>query len=120
MRDRSGILWIVSSMIEREENEMDEREELQAEILVFGDPRRCPRHGEVISTPDGMHDWDCGSCEREMDDAWHAEQDAAAQAADPEGYARKLATIERDAKLAAQALADERAYAAEHPDEVIF
>lgn len=35
----------------------------------FGDPRRCPRHpGQVTSSPDGMHDCPCGSCEMGMED----------------------------------------------------
>jgi len=33
----------------------------------FGDPRRCPRHGQVTSSPDGMFDAPCGACEAEMD-----------------------------------------------------
>ena len=39
--------------------------ELQDEIGgELGDPRRCPRHPNVItSSPDGMHDGLCGECE---------------------------------------------------------
>jgi hypothetical protein len=32
-----------------------------------GDPRRCLRHGTVISSPDGMFDGLCGACEAEAD-----------------------------------------------------
>ena len=43
-----------------------------------GDPRRCPRHPHVAtSTPDGLHDMDCGDCEAE------AEADRAPSAAAP-------------------------------------
>ncbi len=45
-----------------------EREELDAEAgAVYGDPRRCPKHGRVTSSPDGMFDGLCGACESEMD-----------------------------------------------------
>lgn len=39
-------------------------DELGAE---FGDPRRCPIHGEMISSPDGMFDAPCGACEHAYD-----------------------------------------------------
>lgn len=29
----------------------------------LGDPRRCPRHGTVISSPDGQFDGPCPQCE---------------------------------------------------------
>ena len=32
----------------------------------YGDPRRCPTHGEATSSPDGMFDAPCGACEAEM------------------------------------------------------
>lgn len=45
-----------------------EQEELDYERgAEMGDPRRCQRHGTVISSPDGMFDGLCGSCEAEMD-----------------------------------------------------
>lgn len=32
--------------------------------LMWGDPRRCPRHPHVVtSSPDGMFDGLCGECE---------------------------------------------------------
>lgn len=40
-------------------------DELGAEL---GDPRRCPIHGCVTSSPDGLHDAPCGGCEAEMDE----------------------------------------------------
>ncbi len=33
----------------------------------WGDPRRCHRHGTIISSADGMFDGVCGACEGEMD-----------------------------------------------------
>jgi len=33
----------------------------------MGDPRRCPIHGTVISSPDGLFDNLCGACEAEAD-----------------------------------------------------
>ena len=33
----------------------------------LGDPRRCPKHGEVTSSADGMFDAPCGACEAECD-----------------------------------------------------
>jgi hypothetical protein len=45
-----------------------EAEELEAERgAALGDPRRCSRHGEVTSSPDGMFDGLCGACEAEAD-----------------------------------------------------
>lgn len=41
---------------------------MEADIVVFG-PRRCSRHGEQISSDDGMFDGVCGGCESEMDQA---------------------------------------------------
>ena len=42
----------------------------------FGDPRRCPRHGYVTSSADGMFDGVCGHCEAEMEeDAYLADVD---------------------------------------------
>lgn len=34
----------------------------------LGDPRRCPIHGTVISSPDGMFDGLCGACETASDE----------------------------------------------------
>lgn len=34
---------------------------------VAGDPRRCPIHGEVTSSADGMFDGLCGACEYDID-----------------------------------------------------
>jgi len=39
----------------------------EADDILPGDPRRCPRHGEVTSSPDGLHDAPCGACEYEAD-----------------------------------------------------
>lgn len=36
--------------------------------VAEGDPRRCPVHGTVISSADGLHDGVCGACEAMMDD----------------------------------------------------
>ena len=33
-----------------------------------GDPRRCPKHGTVMSSADGMFDGLCGRCEMEADE----------------------------------------------------
>jgi hypothetical protein len=44
------------------------QEELDELGAALGDPRRCRRHPEVVtSSPDGMHDAPCGKCEAEMD-----------------------------------------------------
>ena len=52
-----------------EEHERDE------EGAQWGDPRRCPRHPNIVtSSPDGMFDGLCGACENEMDD--HREREA--------------------------------------------
>jgi len=40
----------------------------------YGDPRRCPVHGCVTSSPDGMHDAPCGQCEYESEAACEDEQ----------------------------------------------
>jgi hypothetical protein len=32
-----------------------------------GDPRRCPFHGSMLSSPNGMHDAECPQCEAETD-----------------------------------------------------
>lgn len=46
-----------------------EREEMDYELgAQLGDPRRCPIHGTAISSPDGMFDGLCGSCETAMDE----------------------------------------------------
>jgi hypothetical protein len=34
---------------------------------VIGDARRCPTHGTVTSSPDGMFDGLCGACEYDAD-----------------------------------------------------
>lgn len=54
---------------------MNEREELMAELgAELGDPRRCRRHPwEVTSSPDGMFDSVCGSCEYESETGRRAE-----------------------------------------------
>lgn len=45
-----------------------EEQELEDERgAEFGDPRRCNRHGTIISSADGMFDGLCGACEYEMD-----------------------------------------------------
>ena len=51
---------------------MDARQELEDEFNAqYGDPRRCPAHGCVTSSPDGMFDAPCPACEGEMEeDAW--------------------------------------------------
>ena len=47
------------------------QEEMEAEFNArYGDPRRCPKHGTAISSPDGMFDAPCGKCEGEDYDAW--------------------------------------------------
>lgn len=38
--------------------------------IFYGDPRRCPVHGTVISSPDGMFDGLCGQCEAAADGAY--------------------------------------------------
>lgn len=45
------------------------RERQDEDGAALGDPRRCPRHGEVTSSPDGMFDAPCGRCEMEADRA---------------------------------------------------
>jgi hypothetical protein len=47
-----------------------ELEEMDAEAgAAVGDPRRCPRHPEVVtSSPDGLHDAPCNLCEAEQDE----------------------------------------------------
>ena len=46
---------------------MDERQELEDEYNArYGDPRRCPVHGRVTSSPDGIFDAPCPECEGEM------------------------------------------------------
>lgn len=53
-----------------------ELEELEYEAgSELGDPRRCPRHGEVTSDPHGLYDAPCGACEAEAE-GW-AELEAA-------------------------------------------
>jgi len=53
---------------------MSEEQELQDELGgAAGDPRRCPYHGEIISSPDGLHDAPCGACEAAMDEEPGAE-----------------------------------------------
>jgi len=43
--------------------------------MLFGDPRRCPRHPNVAtSSPDGMIDGLCGECEAAMDAAYYEEE----------------------------------------------
>lgn len=34
---------------------------------VYGDPRRCARHGLATSSPDGLFDAPCPACEEEYD-----------------------------------------------------
>lgn len=46
----------------------NEHEEMMAEEGGrLGDPRRCPIHGTVISSPDGRFDGLCGACEAAAD-----------------------------------------------------
>lgn len=53
---------------------MDEQRELQDEYEAqYGDPRRCPAHGCVTSSPDGLFDAPCPECEGEMQDAAYDE-----------------------------------------------
>ena len=50
---------------------------MEADIVIFG-PRRCPRHGEQISSDDGMFDGVCGGCESEMSQdmfEWNLDRD---------------------------------------------
>lgn len=49
-------------------------EEMMYEFgAAAGDPRRCPRHPEqVTSSPDGMHDAPCDACEFEMEEYYGA------------------------------------------------
>lgn len=45
-----------------------EREDELAGVGAYGDPRRCERHpNQVTSSPDGMFDTPCPACEWEMD-----------------------------------------------------
>jgi hypothetical protein len=45
-----------------------------ADIVIFdGRRRRCPRHGQVICSDDGMFDGVCGGCEYEMSDSYAEE-----------------------------------------------
>jgi hypothetical protein len=47
---------------------MNEQDELRDEYEArWGDPRRCPVHGCVTSSPDGMHDCPCWECEGEAE-----------------------------------------------------
>ena len=39
----------------------------------YGDPRKCPTHGTTVSSPDGMHDSECGQCEAESEQMWDDE-----------------------------------------------
>jgi len=48
-------------------NEMEANELRDEYGAQYGDPRRCKRHGTVISSPDGMFDGLCGHCEMEAD-----------------------------------------------------
>ena len=42
----------------------------------YGDPKRCPVHGTVISDPYGLYDGLCGACEEEADMAqYHDAED---------------------------------------------
>jgi hypothetical protein len=53
-----------------------EQEAYEDEMGAYGDPRRCPIHGEQTSSPDGMFDAPCGACEGAMDDvaqAWECD-----------------------------------------------
>jgi len=51
-----------------------QRQELEDEHNArYGDPRRCPEHGCVTSSPDGMHDCPCWECEGEMEDDYREE-----------------------------------------------
>lgn len=49
--------------------------ELSFEDDQFGDPRLCPTHGTVISSPDGQFDGCCPQCESADDQ--YAEDEAA-------------------------------------------
>ena len=54
---------------------LEEAERVHEYNAQFGDPRRCPVHGVVISSPDGMFDALCNFCEAEGDAAeWEAPQ----------------------------------------------
>ena len=47
---------------------MDSSHADQARDEELGDPRRCPRHPNVVtSSADGLHDAPCGQCESEAD-----------------------------------------------------
>ena len=55
------------------ENELTGLEEHLRDCEYTGDPRRCPRHPEVVtSSADGMFDGVCGECENEADAATEA------------------------------------------------
>jgi len=56
----------------------NEARELQdEENAQYGDPRKCPEHGEVMSDPFGLFDAPCSACEAEMyEDDINAEFDA--------------------------------------------
>jgi len=60
--------------------EIEELEHLHQASM--GDPRRCPIHGTVISSPDGLFDAPCGMCEGEMEAEWYNTFDADAHAAE--------------------------------------
>jgi hypothetical protein len=53
-------------------NEDEYWEAVHEEAMGYqGDPRRCPRHPNVVtSSPDGMFDAPCGACEAETDEAY--------------------------------------------------
>lgn len=54
---------------------MDEQRELQDEYEAqHGDPRRCPAHGFVTSSPDGLFDAPCPACESECDEPDHYDE----------------------------------------------
>jgi hypothetical protein len=49
----------------------DDYDDREADI-IFGDSRRCPAHGCVTSSPNGMFDAPCPECEAAMyaDEPW--------------------------------------------------
>lgn len=50
--------------------------------VQLGDPRRCPIHGTVTSSPGGMFDAPCGECEFEAN-AWEDEESASERDTEP-------------------------------------
>ena len=63
---------------------------LTIDVLLV-DFRRCPLHGEVLTSADGLYDAPCGQCEAEMDvEAERRDYEAAA------GTGYGLALVEED------------------------